>query len=167
LKSVRSGELVECNTPDADDEVLAAHAPATTVLITAASAEAIRCVARRVHHASVRPGSALVEVSAANLPTNPMLLQETCADLLDAAAGGTLLLHEAARMPSNVQECIIEILSALQNARFPSARVRLIAGTTVSLHDRVAAGAFSARLFYRLNTIHIAVVDAAKLRAEA
>ena len=34
-------------------------------------------------------------------------------------------------------------------------RYRLISGTTVSLLDRVATGTFSARLFYRLNIIHV------------
>jgi DNA-binding NtrC family response regulator len=38
--------------------------------------------------------------------------------------------------------------------------VRLIFGTTVSLLDRVTAGTFSDRLFYRLNVIHLTARDA-------
>ena len=53
-------------------------------------------------------------------------------------------------------EALIDLLAGLESARVPSAAVRLISGTTVSLLDRVAAGTFSERLFYRLNTIHLA-----------
>jgi transcriptional regulator of acetoin/glycerol metabolism len=54
-----------------------------------------------------------------------------------------------------VQEALIDLLDRLQAARRPSAAVRLISGTTVSLLDRITAGTFSARLFYRLNVIHL------------
>ena len=49
----------------------------------------------------------------------------------------------------------IDLLGGLQSARMSSAAARLISGTTVSLLDRVAAGTFSERLFYRLNIIHL------------
>jgi transcriptional regulator of acetoin/glycerol metabolism len=42
-------------------------------------------------------------------------------------------------------------------------RVRLISGTTTSLLDRVAAGTFSERLFYRLNIIHLLAGDSRTL----
>jgi Sigma-54 interaction domain len=38
---------------------------------------------------------------------------------------------------------------------FTLVAVRLMAGTTVSLRERIADGAFSERLFYRLNIIHV------------
>jgi transcriptional regulator of aromatic amino acid metabolism len=50
---------------------------------------------------------------------------------------------------------LIDLLAALESARRPSAAVRLISGTTVSLLERVAAGTFSERLFYRLNILHL------------
>jgi transcriptional regulator of aromatic amino acid metabolism len=43
----------------------------------------------------------------------------------------------------------------VQSIRDPSVAVRLMAGTTVSIRDRIADGAFSERLFYRLNIIHV------------
>jgi DNA-binding NtrC family response regulator len=58
-------------------------------------------------------------------------------------------------VPSAAQDALIDLLAALESARRPSAAVRLISGTTVSLLDRVAAGTFSERLFYRLNIIHL------------
>lgn len=74
---------------------------------------------------------------------------------VDAAAGGSVLVSAVEEMPSAVQDALIDLLAALESARRPSAAVRLISGTTVSLFDRVAAGTFSERLFYRLNIIHL------------
>ena len=50
---------------------------------------------------------------------------------------------------------LIETFACLQAARAPACRVRLIAGTTAILHERVAGGTFSERLFYQLNIIHV------------
>ena len=73
----------------------------------------------------------------------------------DAGAGGSVLVSALEKMPAAVQEAFIDLLAGLESARGPSNAVRLIAGTTVSLLDRVAAGTFSERLFYRLNIIHV------------
>lgn len=51
-------------------------------------------------------------------------------------------------MPAIVQESLIETLAQLQGASDPVDAVRLIAGTTVVLHDCIVAGTFSERLFY-------------------
>jgi DNA-binding NtrC family response regulator len=67
-------------------------------------------------------------------------------------------------MPAIVQDALIDMLAGLQSARRPSAAVRLISGTTVSLLERVAAGTFSDQLFYRLNTIHLMATDAPLVR---
>src|SRR5581483_8234424 len=58
-------------------------------------------------------------------------------------------------MPQTVQDTLIELLDGLEFTRRPCDAVRLISGTTVSLLDRIAAGTFSDRLFYRLNIIHL------------
>jgi DNA-binding NtrC family response regulator len=60
-------------------------------------------------------------------------------------------------MPAIVQDAMIDLLRGRESARMPSDAARLISGTTVSLLDCVAAGTFSARLFYRLNIIHLVV----------
>jgi DNA-binding NtrC family response regulator len=79
----------------------------------------------------------------------------TCAGLIDAAAGGTLLLTAVEEMPASTQDRFIETFAQLQSIRDPSVAVRLMAGTTVSLRNRIAEGAFSESLFYRLNIIHV------------
>ncbi len=83
------------------------------------------------------------------------MLKEYCTSVLAAAAGGTVLISAVDEMPPAVQDALSELLAGLEFARSPSADVRLISGTTVSLLDRVAAGTFSERLFYRLNIIHL------------
>jgi DNA-binding NtrC family response regulator len=92
---------------------------------------------------------------AGELPTDAQALRDDCARLLDVAAGGSVLVSAVEEMPSAAQDALIDLLAALESARRPSAAVRLISGTTVSLLDRVAAGTFSERLFYRLNIIHL------------
>jgi len=62
-------------------------------------------------------------------------------------------------MPESVQYMVVEVLADLEYERLPSAAIRLISGTSVSLLDRVAAGTFSERLFYRLNAVHVTADD--------
>jgi transcriptional regulator of aromatic amino acid metabolism len=140
-----------------EDETLAVRCAATTFLITAAIAADVQAVGRRIHAASVRAGFPFVHVSAAALPTDATVFAAACTRLLDAARGGSLLLTNVQEMSAFGQESLIETLAELQGARDPLAAVRLIAGTTVILHDCIAAGTFSERLFYRLNIIHVVV----------
>ena len=128
---------------------------AVTTLITASTATDVEHLARRIHAASARAASSFVQASAAALPVEPGALLEACAGLIEAAAGGTLLLTAVEEMPAIAQDRFIETLAELQSIREPSVAVRLMAGTTVSLHERIADGAFSERLFYRLNIIHV------------
>jgi DNA-binding NtrC family response regulator len=74
---------------------------------------------------------------------------------LDAAAGGSILIHDVEEMSPTVQRVLVDVLAELEFARASSAAVRLMTGATVSLLDCVVAGTFSDRLFYRLNTIHL------------
>jgi DNA-binding NtrC family response regulator len=92
---------------------------------------------------------------AGELRVGAQALRDDCAGLLDAAAGGSVLISAVEEMPALVQKALIDLLAGLESARRPSAAVRLISGTTVSLLDRVEAGTFSDRLFYRLNIIHL------------
>ena len=86
-------------------------------------------------------------------------LRRHCTGLLHAAAGGSILLSDVEEMPPVVQPVLLELLAELALARPRSAAVRLMSGTTVSLLDRVTAGTFSNRLFYRLNVIHLTPRD--------
>ena len=137
------------------EDINVASRSAARLLITASTQQAVETLARRIHANSRRAQSPFVMTPAGELPSGAQALSDGCLRLLDAADGGSLLLNAVEEMPVAVQESLIDVLAALESARGPSAAVRLIAGTTVSLVDRIAAGAFSQRLFYRLNTIHV------------
>jgi DNA-binding NtrC family response regulator len=136
------------------DEDVANQSPAR-LLITAPTQHRVETLARRIHGAGPRGQYPFVQIWAGELPVGPEPLKEYCSRFLDDAAGGSLLVSAVEEMPAIVQDALIELLAGLEAARRPSAAVRLISGTTVSLLDRVAAGTFSGRLFYRLNLIHL------------
>jgi DNA-binding NtrC family response regulator len=119
------------------------------LLITASTQRGVETLARRIHEAGPRAQFPFIHKRARHLPIEPEALGPYCSSVLDAAAGGSILISAVEEMP----------LARLELARCPSAAVRLMSGTTVSLRDRVAARTFSARLFYRLNVIHLMARD--------
>jgi DNA-binding NtrC family response regulator len=139
-----------------EDEHLANQSQAS-LLITAPTQQRVESVARRIHSAGPRAHFPFVQTWAGELPVDPELLKEYCASFLDAAGGGSVLVSAVEEMPAIVQEALIDLLGGVEAARMPCAAARLISGTTVSLRDRVAAGTFSERLFYRLNIVHLMV----------
>ena len=141
---------------DVADIDTASRSPAM-LLITASTQQSVETLARRIHGNGSRAELPFVVTSAGGLPVGARALRKDCVRFLDAAAEGSVLLRAVEEMPSVVQEAFIDLLAELESARRPSAAVRLISGTTVSLLDRVAAGTFSERLFYRLNIIHLMV----------
>lgn len=156
-RSVGGEEAVE-------GEDVAAGCSATT-LITASVPDDVERVARRIHAASPRRACSFVQIAADALPDEPNGLRKVCTQLLNATNGGTLLLSGVENLPVAVQDGLFDTLAQVQAARHPATVVRLIAGTTASLHERVADGRFSDRLFYRLNIIHLRVPGTALKRS--
>jgi DNA-binding NtrC family response regulator len=148
-------EFVDERNQAVDDETLAATCATTTMLITADSAAAVEHLARRIHGASARAAFPFAAVAAAGLSSDRAMLRQTCGTLVDKVGGGSLLITDVEHMPALVQSCLIETFAGLQSAREPAGRMCLMAGTTTTLHDRIADGTFSEQLFYRLNTIHV------------
>jgi two-component system response regulator GlrR len=143
--------------PDIDGEALAAWC-GSPCLITAPSAGVVESVARRVHRASSRAAAAFLQIAARAFPADPGLLTPLCANLMQATSGGSLLLADVENLPPIVQERLMDVLDDLQRTGSRAVGpMRLIAGTTVSLRDRIAAGTFADILFYRLNVIHVVV----------
>jgi DNA-binding NtrC family response regulator len=140
-----------------EDVDLATRSPAR-LLISARTPQAVETLARRIHSAGPRAPFPFGHISGAELPVQRDL-KEYYANVLAAATGGSVLVSAVEEMPPVVQDALIELLDELEGASSRAAGVRLISGTTVSLLDRVAAGAFSDRLFYRLNIIHLSVGD--------
>jgi len=140
------------------DEDVASRSPAR-LLITARTQQGVEILAHRVHEAGPRAQFPFLQTWAGDLPVEPQVLKKYCTSVLAAAAGGSVLICAVEEMPPAVQDALSELLAGLEFARSPSAEVRLISGTTVPLLDRVAAGTFSERLFYRLNIIHLMAGD--------
>ena len=111
-----------------------------------------------MHRTSSRAAGPFLQVAARAFPVDHVLLRPLCANLIQGTSGGSLLLTDIEELPFIVQECLMDLLDDLQRTSHRAlAPLRLIAGTTVALGDRIAAGTFADILFYRLNVIHLVV----------
>jgi DNA-binding NtrC family response regulator len=155
MEAVPVADVVDERNQPIGDVALAAQSAAMTMLITAGCGAAVEQLARHIHAASARATSPFVQVAAATFSSDAAVLTKTCADLLETAGGGSLLLADVEQMPTFVQLRLIETLAELQAAVDRISRVRLIAGTTTILYERVSGGTFSAQLFYRLNIVQV------------
>ena len=153
-------------SPTPADEAVACRC-AARLLITASTDRGAETLARRIHGAGPRARRPFVRVRAGDLPVGPQALRDYCGRVLDRAAGGSVLIEAVEEMPTTVQDALIDLLAGLEFRRRPSAAVRLISGTTVSLLDHIVAGRFSEQLFYRLNIIHLIARDSPSYIARA
>ena len=111
--NVAVAESVQSTNHIVEHEDVAARCAATT-LITASTATDVERLARRIHAAGSRSALSFVQASAAALPVEPRAFLETCAGLIEAAAGGTLLLTGVEEMPAFAQGRFFETLAELR-----------------------------------------------------
>jgi sigma54-dependent transcription regulator len=141
----------------AADIKLAARCTAP-VLITAPVDDTlpiVLAIAARNHHESSGPATIVTCDPAAG---DDVAAAIAATGRNGAAKGGAILwLKEVHALGSSEQAAVMDLLGGRGGA--PGRTPRVIASSTVDLFDRVAAGAFDARLFYRLNTIHIVAPD--------
>jgi DNA-binding NtrC family response regulator len=138
------------------DELLARRSP-IALLISGGAPHEVETVARRVHSAQLGHLAPFVEVKAAAFPGHAGRLQRFLAAPIDAATDGSLFISDVEQMPIRAQDAILNVLSEELVGHHSTAR--LISGTTVSLFHLIAAGQFSADLFYRLNAIHLVLAS--------
>lgn len=142
------------------DEGLAgsSHLP---LLITARTRGEVEAFARRIHSVK-RADGPFVAVPAHALPVEASALAAMWVSLLERARGGSLLMADIEEMPGPVQERLPDVIDEIRSTQAPAVGVRLMSGTTTSVLDRVAAGSFSAGLFYRLNVLHLTVAGSGR-----
>ncbi len=142
------------------------------VLVTGDAYAGRRVAARLIHQQSGRATARMAILRCAGLPD--LLIESELfghlrgsftgayrdkPGLLDLAAGGTLFLDDVGETSARVQSALLRFLETGDvtsvGADGPHGRVdvRIVAGDNQDLRDRIAAGAFSERLFEQLNAM--------------
>lgn len=130
--------------------------------------ETAETLARRLHALSGWRHGPFVAVDCGLPEAGPQLL-----DLLDAEEGqtstgeswptlaqsGTVFLREVGKLPPSLQLRLSDRLQTLRARPGGERRLRrrVISSSSTPLDSRVEEGTFDARLFYRLNVIHLVI----------
>ena len=146
-----------------------------TVLITGENGTGKDVLAREIHSHSLRSGKPMVAVDAGAI-TETLFESELFghvkgaftdahtdhAGKFEQADGGTLFLDEIGNIPPHLQA---KLLRAIQNRSIvrvggsdpKPVNIRLICATNMNLEQLVTEGRFREDLYYRINTVHIAL----------
>ena len=145
------------------------------VLITGPAGSGKEIAARTLHKLSKRSAGAFVVVNCATMM--PESMEETLfgtetirpdqttsvqVGTFENAHNGTLFLDEIADMPIETQGKIVRVLQEQNFTRVGGSNrvqvdVRVIAATTKTIPDEIAAGRFREDLFYRLNVVPLTI----------
>ena len=146
-----------------------------TVLITGENGTGKDVLARQIHARSLRSGKPMVAVDAGAI-TETLFESELFghvkgaftdahtdhAGKFEQADGGTLFLDEIGNIPLHLQA---KLLRAIQSRSIvpvggttaTPVNIRLICATNMDLEQLVRQGRFREDLYYRINTVHIAL----------
>lgn len=157
------------------DRVLAVGDSDTTVLLEGETGTGKEVLARVLHDCSPRSKNPFVAVNCTGL--NPNLVESELfgheagaftgatrqrKGRLEIAHGGTLLIDEVDDLTPEVQQQLLRFLNDRTFERVGGNRthksdVRVVCATKKSLGDLVRAGRFREDLYYRINTVIVAV----------
>ena len=146
-----------------------------TVLITGENGTGKDLLAREIHEHSARSKRTMVCVDAGAI-TETLFESELFGHIKGAftdahadhagkfeqADGGTLFLDEIGNIPLHLQAKLLRVLQNRTVTRVGSEKqipvdIRLICATNMDLEKMVAEGRFREDLYYRINTMHIAL----------
>jgi DNA-binding NtrC family response regulator len=134
------------------------------VLISGGNSAARTALARLIHQRSSRRDRSWV-ILESKRPIQPASEADE-ARLVPDAAGRTLFIEELATLDGSAQDDLMRLLdrSADADPLIDDVRVtRIISSTAHNPVERLAGNLFDTGLFYRLNTIHIALGDERRL----
>lgn len=146
-----------------------------TVLITGENGTGKDVLAREIHACSLRSGRQMVAVDAGAI-TETLFESELFGHVKGAftdahtdhvgkfeqADGGTLFLDEIGNIPLHLQAKLLRVLQNRSVVRVGGSQaipvdIRLICATNMDLEQLVREGRFREDLYYRINTVHIAL----------
>jgi transcriptional regulator with PAS, ATPase and Fis domain len=146
-----------------------------SVLITGESGVGKEVFSKIIHNLSQRKHNGFIAINCGAIPEgtiNSELFGHDKGAFTGATAdrkgyfetvnGGTIFLDEIGEMPLDTQAYLLRILESGEYIKVGSSKVlktdvRIVAATNVNLQEKIQAGKFREDLYYRLNTIHIAV----------
>ena len=146
-----------------------------TVLITGENGTGKDVLAREIHAHSLRSGKPMVAVDAGAI-TETLFESELFGHVKGAftdahmdhvgkfeqADGGTLFLDEIGNIPLHLQAKLLRVIQNRSVVRVGGSQaipvnIRLICATNMDLEQLVREGWFREDLYYRINTVHIAL----------
>ena len=146
-----------------------------TVLITGENGTGKDVLAREIHARSLRNGKPMVAVDAGAI-TETLFESELFGHVKGAftdahtdhmgkfeqADGGTLFLDEIGNIPLHLQAKLLRAIQGRSVVRVGGSKaipvnIRLICATNMDLEQLVREGRFREDLYYRINTVHIAL----------
>ena len=146
-----------------------------TVLITGENGTGKDVLAREIHSHSLRSGKPMVAVDAGAI-TETLFESELFGHVKGAftdalvdhvgkfeqADGGTLFLDEIGNIPLHLQAKLLRAIQSRSIVRVGGneakpINIRLICATNMDLEQLVREGRFREDLYYRINTVHIAL----------
>jgi DNA-binding NtrC family response regulator len=153
--------------PVNDVDLLQAVQSDACVLFTGDEGTA-EALARRLHELSGWRHGPFIAVDCSLPDAEPRLLQvldlETTSEggtWPRLAQAGTVFLREVGKLGPGLQRRLSERLTTLKTRPGAEQRLRrrVISSSSIPLESRVQEGTFDARLFYRLNVIHMVISD--------
>jgi len=182
-----SSSSFSANSPALEKAVKMAEKAAKTdasILLTGESGVGKEVFAKFIHEASPRSKKSFIAINMAAIPDNLIeselfgFEKGAFTDAIQAkpgqfelAEGGTLFLDEIGEMPYPVQAKLLRVLQEREVQRLGSQKpikidVRIISATNANLHKHIDQGEFREDLYYRLNTIPVAIPPLRQRREE-